>query len=444
MSEWLFLVDAVRRSWLTHGAPERVMAAVSGGADSMLLLRVLLELSRREKMTLSAVHVDHGLRPVSGQDAQFVAKSCAEWKIPLFLRSVTLRGRGEEEARAARYQAIAACAAAAQAEAVALAHHQQDQAETVLLHLFRGSGAGGLAGMRPWAALPLGEGAADAALPPAWRPLLDIPQTKMQNAAEEISLSWREDETNAQNAYLRNYLRHEIFPAVRSRLPQADAAICRTAKILAEEDDCLQAQAMDFLRRFALLAPPCRYMDYRAFMGLHPALQRRALRLALPMESDFSLIERIRALEPGASENLPQGWRLQVSERYLHFLPPVSETPPEGKMEISPRAAGETGDGIRRQAFPEGALNGCALRFRQPGDCIRPLGGPGDKSIQDYFTDRKVPRPFRDYVPLLCRGSRVLWAIGVGPGEEARTQAGFPAQMAVYTGFLPGELPNLL
>ena len=439
MSKWLFLVNAARASWQAHGAPERVMAAVSGGADSMLLLRVLLELSRKEKMTLSAVHVDHGLRPVSGQDAQFVAESCAAWNIPLFLRSVALRGSGEEEARAARYQAIADCAVGARAEAVALAHHQQDQAETVLLHLFRGSGARGLAGMRPWAALPFAQGA-----PPfAWRPLLDIPREALRKAAEEITLSWREDETNAQSTYLRNYLRHAVFPAVRGRLPQAEAAICRTAKILAAEDDCLQAQAQDFARRFAVLAPPCRYMDFRAFTGLHPALQRRALRLALPEESDFALIERIRALRPGESENLPQGGRLLVTERYLHFLPAVSEAPSAGKTEIVPCPAGETGDGVRRQAFPAGTLRDCALRFRQPGDCIRPLGGPGDKSLQDYFTDRKVPRPFRDYVPLLCRGKRVLWAVGVGPGEEARTAPGVPAEMAVYTGFLPGEFPPL-
>ena len=104
--------------------------------------------------------------------------------------------------------------------------------------------------------------------------------------------------------------------------------------------------------------------------------------------------------------------------------------------------AGWPGDGKRCQAFPKAALAGAQLRFRLPGDRIHPLGCMGEKSLQDYLVDRGVDQPFRDYVPLLCAGRRVIWAIGVGPGEEARVTAGTDASLLRYDGFLPGEIPG--
>ena len=126
----------------------------------------------------------------------------------------------------------------------------------------------------------------------------------------------------------------------------------------------------------------------------------------------------------------------------LHFLPPERATIPLGTLSAAPYE-GERGDGIRCQAFPKEALKGAELRLRKPGDRIHPLGAKGTKLLQDYWVDKKIDRPFRDHLPLLCKGEKVIWSIGVGPGEEARVPDDrTEAVLLQYEGFLPGEMPE--
>ena len=443
MDDWTFLLERTLQSWRAAGKPSRVLAAVSGGADSAALLLVLAELSRKEGFRLSCAHVDHGIRPDSGQDAAFVEGLCRKMNVPCRIFRARLTGKSEEEARAARYDALLNSFPEEPDFALALAHHRRDQAETVLLHLLRGSGSQGLAGMSERSLRPRKGGTALL-----WRPFLDVSPELIRRALREKGVPWREDSTNVQDDYLRNYIRHRVLPVMEARLPRVQEALARSARIFADEKDYFLREAERFLteENHACLYDPLRWVSYPALSALHPALRRHALRLICPVQLDWAQTEALAELRPGETVNLPEGWRAECTEEKLHFLPPKGmEFPVQPLMKhtlfVSPWD-GKTGDGKRWQAMPRAVYEQCRLRAWQTGDRIQPLGVNGSKSMQDYFTDKKVPRPFRPYVPLLCIGGRVVWVIGVGPGEEARVRPGDDAVLIRYKGFLPGEGPD--
>lgn len=414
------------------------MAAVSGGADSVALLMALHALAGQEGIFLAAAHVDHGLRASSGDDAAFVSALCGALQMPCLIRRVSLLDSSENAARDARYAALMDCCREMDISLLALAHHRRDQMETVLLHLFRGSGSHGLSGMRPLQERKAPDGASLF----CWRPFLSLSPDLLRRALGQRGISWREDETNAQSLYLRNYLRHQVLPVVGQRIPRAEEAVSRAADILREEADYFQGAAMDFLSRYACLAPPCRFLLLAPFAQQHPALQRHILRLACPCETDYERIRQLLLLEKGQCLNLSGGWQALRTEERLHFLPPVADAPLPGACRLLPDAGYKTGDGRRVQAMPRAVYEKCSLRFRQPGDRIHPLGAKGTKSLQDYLVDRRIDRPFRDYLPLMCIGTQVIWVIGVGPGEEARVSPGEEACLLEYEGALPGDIPN--
>ena len=441
MDAWTDLVESVRLSWSSGGRPSRVTAAVSGGADSVALLLALAELEKELGFSLSAAHVNHGLRPDAGKDAAFTEALCREKGVPCRILRVSVDGKSEDAARRARYEALMEACRFFGSAALALAHHRRDQMETVLLHLFRGSGGGGLAAMEEWSVRSFPEGGELV----FWRPFLAVSPDAIRSALRKKGISWTEDETNGRDDYLRNFLRHQVLPAVSSRVPQAEVAVSRAARILSEENRYFTAAAKAFLAKDgnAQLDGPCRWVRREALEEMHPALLRHVLRAACPVPLDWDTTERLSGLSPGEKMNLPLEWRAECSREYLHFLPPKKEEAPPAPGRLVARPwQGETGDGKRTQALRRTVFDSCELRFRQPGDVIRPLGAKGSKSLQDYFVDKKIPRPFRQYVPLLCRSNRVIWAIGVGPGEEARVGPGDDAVLIAYEGFLPGRAPD--
>ena len=441
MNEWLILLETVGKSWRGLGSPHRVTAAVSGGADSVALLAALKALAEEEGMVLSAAHVDHGLRETSGRDAAFVEKLCADWGIPCKVVRAQVNGKSENAARQARYEALRNACLENETAVLALAHHKRDQAETVLLHLLRGSGSGGLSAMqeKSWRSWPESEGWL------LWRPMLGLDPELIRAALKEKGIPWMEDETNEGDAYQRKYIRHQVLPVMAARFPKAEDAICRAARILADEDAYFRSETERFLEAEgnACLHGPCRWIRLSPLLGLHKALRRYVLKAACPTDLDADTVERLLSLSPGQKMNLPENGRAECSGAYLHFLtaedqglPPVPLAP---GILVSQPWGGETGDGFRAQAIREDVYAQCELRRLAPGDTIRPLGSPGAKSMQDYFVDKKVPRPFRPHIPLLCMGKRVVWAIGVGAGEEARVKAGDRALLLRYEGYLPGE-----
>lgn len=209
-----------------------ILLAVSGGLDSCVLLHALVEAQKTLNFTLRAMHVHHGLSSNANHWADFCAKTCAAYQVPFELVKVMVQkntGLGvEAAAREARYQALFA----ANADFIALAHHQDDQAETLLLQLLRGAGLKGLSAM-----------AVQDAKRSMLRPLLDVSRLEIEAYAKAAKLAWIEDESNLDTQYDRNYCRHKVMPVLKARFPAASATLARSAAHIAEAANLLDELA---------------------------------------------------------------------------------------------------------------------------------------------------------------------------------------------------------
>ncbi|HEY8552572.1 MAG TPA: tRNA lysidine(34) synthetase TilS [Thermaerobacter sp.] len=375
------VLAAIRRHrLLTPG--HRVLVAVSGGRDSMVLLDCLWRL--RERLALGALgvaHVDHGLRPESEADARWVAEQAAIRGLPFLLRRVRIeRGRRslEEAARAARYRALVDMAAEFGAQRVALAHHAGDQAETVLLRLLAGAGLRGLAGMRPRRGRFV-------------RPLLGVTPDRLAAYAAARGLSWRDDPTNRDLAIRRNRIRHRLLPLLEAEFnPRVIPTLARVAAALAAEADLLTRRTRHLEARLAVgtgRAWACRVADLER---LPPADQRRLLQAAyhrrtgrpLPWthgEAVRELVERAAAGRGGTVIHLPGGWQARCDGTWL-WLEPVP----------SPASGG--GDGPGPAAVPAGH-EGASRRpaRRAPAAEGAPEPSDGGDGTGPQAADRRPP-----------------------------------------------------
>lgn len=365
--------DFIRRHRLL--APgQRVLVAVSGGRDSVVLLDVLVRL--RAELGLAALgvaHVDHGLRPDSAADAAWVRDLAAGYDLPFFLRRVRVRTGGESPeaaARAARYHALWEMGRDFDADRIALAHHADDQAETVLLRLLAGAGPAGLAGMRPRRGRFI-------------RPLLGVERAALAAYAAERGLRWREDPTNRDLSIPRNRVRHELLPLLEGAYnPAVRRILCRVASIMAAEAELLARRTRRQLARLAVVEGDRGGLPLAAFRRLPVADQRRLLqalyRRLSGRDLPFEAVERLRALaaaaapagaSPGdlasseehggagevgaarvgagmaAALDLPGGWRVRREGDHLWVEPGLGGARPGGVTPGGPQGApaGEAG-----------------------------------------------------------------------------------------------------
>lgn len=393
--------------------PRRLLIGLSGGADSMALCHLLRQ---QEALDLCAVHVNHGLRSeASDADEAFVRDVCQRWQLPLLVyRAQPPEHPGEDWARQARYGFYRQAMEERQADAIALAHHRDDQAETLLLHLLRGAGLTGLSAM-----------AADSEVlgVRVVRPLLDYSRQELRELLTQANIPWREDASNQDPRYLRNALRHQLLPLMEQLSPGATQRIATTASLLREDDAALALSAQTFLQQHG----GCSYLPLNALRQLPAALVNRVLRLwwlqyageptsqrGLTHQQTAALVALADA-PAGSQCNLPgdahgyRGWT------HLHLL-----GKPAGYPQVTAQfveEAADPGDGRHQQALPKALLEACTIRTRQTGDWIKPFGQRGRQSLQDYFVNKRVDAPFRDHLPLLCRGSEVLLVSGVGAGD---------------------------
>ena len=330
-----------------------------------------------------------------------------------------VRGVGlEQAARDARHAFLRRAKEECGADCIALAHHLDDQAETVLMHLLRGSGLRGASAMRAW----------DNDL---WRPLLGVRKADLVGFLRGRGISWREDETNAAPDNPRNIIRLEAMPALEKAYPGAAGALGRFALLAQAEDDFMAAQARDFLRENAEFVPVGARLAF--VPDAPPAILRRALRaLAGGMDAESCLAaEVLYRAEKGAIE-MNGGLRIERTGDWLYFVHPFA--PPEevplpasgavclaevGEIAVSP-AAPEPQNTPLCQVLDRDSLSGACVRTRRPGDFIRPLGMQGAQKLSDYFINHRVDRPMRDAVPLVARGHEILWAAGIGISESAK------------------------
>lgn len=409
------------------------MAAVSGGADSTALLLALHTLRETYGVHITCVHVDHGLRSSSSGDAAFVQRLADSLHIPCFIRRVTVIpfGSVEAQAREARYAALRQIAAQEGIGCIATAHHRQDQAETMLMHLMYGAGTGGLCGIREWA-----NG--------LWRPFLHVDESALKAYLLGRGQTWRTDETNTDQAFMRNRIRLKLLPEMAAMYPVFATKMGETASILADEDTAWREMAEQWLSSNGLAAHGLYWIDRCAFATTSIALRRRIL-LILAEKADvklsFSSIERVLAAvsDRGISTvNLPGDAKAYLTAKRIHFLHDTGKRDwPIGNIRWSAPAL-QMGDGCFTQAFDADKIKGAVLRTRLPHDIIMPLGQEGRQTLKQYMIDKKIDRPFRDSWPVYALGSEVLWVIGVGASQRAALgRETKNAVFAVYDGVLP-------
>ncbi|HKW37126.1 MAG TPA: tRNA lysidine(34) synthetase TilS [Burkholderiales bacterium] len=425
--------------------PERVAAALapaispaahlvlglSGGMDSMALLSVLAGLAARLEFSLRAVHVDHGISPNAARWAVFCAGQCARLGIPLQTEAIDVapyRSLGlEGAARKARYEVFARV----DADFVVLAQHRDDQAETLLLRLLRGAGLRGLAAMAPLRAL---EGTRAKLL----RPLLDVPRADIEAYARSRGLEWIEDESNADTVRQRNFLRHDVLPALEKQFPAARAAMARAASNLGEARDLLDAMAKSDL-------DTCRAGDaveVPALLALGEARAKNLLRhwcetrgiQPLSAARLGELMRQLRESRVDAQTAVAAGdWRLLRYRDRLHLQPPAAVQGDlnerwNGENALPLLALGgvlkfkpEEGRGLsvdRLRAEP------VTVRLRRGGERLRLDHRRPRRTLKNLFQERGVPPWRRDRLPLVYCGERLVSVPGVGDACEFRAEPG--------------------
>ncbi len=406
---------------------KRLLIALSGGADSVALAVMLAEAREALDLELFAAHLDHGMRPVSADDAVWCRSLSKGLGIPFYTRRLDIpdecarTGEGPESAaRRLRYAWLRGLREDLGADYIALAHHMDDQAETVLMHLARGTGPEGICGMAEFAG-------------DLYRPLLGLRKTALMDYLIDRGQGWREDATNAVADNARNALRLHGIPELEKSYPGFVPAVARYAQSARIESDYLAEQTKVFLDGSLLSGPFGRFL--RLTGDPHPAILRRAIRTICEGELSWERLNAVAALADRAhgSEQISDALFAERGLRGIYFLRPEPLAMREASLsldgetvlpcvctlEAHPAPPAPLRSDPMVQALDADALEGAVLRTRRSGDHIRPLGC-GRKLLSDYFIDRKVDRPLRDHIALVARGDDVLWACGLGISEDAK------------------------
>lgn len=371
---------------------ERIVVAVSGGPDSLALLSTLREIIPVVPLHLTVAHFDHGWRAASPADRDFVASMAAMWGYDFrTARSADDLPHTENAARSARYAFLRQTAADTNSTAIALGHTQDDQVETLLLHLLRGSGSKGLGAMRR----------RDGDLA---RPLLDISRREIEDYLARLHLTPIRDETNDDPRFTRNRLRQQVLPAIDAFDPAARELLARTADILSEEDRLLEAQLADLPDDIAT--------NRDAFAKLPPALQRRVIRRLVPNAGFLEVETRRRGDSAGRRE--------AATAPSVPYLAVKTCSCDPATFKARDRVGHLDADLVRLPLV---------VATRKPGDRMRPLGLAQAKRLQDILVDAHVPRHLRDTLPLVSDREEIVWIPGVTVAESKRVTAATRRQL---------------
>ena len=455
-------------------AHDRVVAGVSGGADSVCLLFLLLEWQKICPIDIAVVHVNHGIRAEAGEDARYVEKLCEERKIPYFLTRADVRDRAgrekiseEEAGRRTRYEAFEQAAQDWGATKIAVAHNSNDRSETQLFHLFRGSGIRGLASILP---------VRDNII----RPILCLERWEIEDFLTQQGIFYCKDATNDEDDYTRNRIRHHILPYAEQNIARGCVThMNQTAELLAETEEYLKLQTVEAVNRCirSIKAPGSAlppdvssraqevHIAVEPFLTLHPVIRKRLLyeevkRLS-PGQKDITYQHIAELLTLFTQEGnrticLPFGIRGRRQYEQVILAIQTSQTTKEtdsgmqtavvtplwkqwdpdmvpGQMKTVECTLGtlrysvcEVPNGFEKNQevptnqytkwFDYDKIKKCpTIRTRQTGDYLTIADGRGGmirKSLKSYFVDQKIPREERDRLPILAEEDHVLWVMG--------------------------------
>jgi tRNA(Ile)-lysidine synthase len=433
----------------------RVIAAVSGGSDSVALAFLLRDLAARGELVLAGIaHLHHHIRAnEADEDAAFCRALADRLGVPVAIGNADVPADAaghqvslEVAGRFARQRFFREAVASLNADRIAVAHTRDDQAETVVLRLTRGAGTSGLGGMAPRREHII-------------RPLLDVPRSDLQDYLRQLNETWREDATNLDRSIPRNRVRHEVMPELRHINAQADAALARAAELLRGDEEFLEKLAnaafvrtVEVEEQGAQGAAEARVLvRLDEFLKLPAAVARRVGRYALETANPSrtygleEVDELRRAVAEGTGTSLTGlsverfGAKVVLSNKGFESLsrrspqgvggPSVDPTEfrldipgtveaPSGAWAVTAAgpvaASGTVGSDAKTVIVDASGLGShLIVRHRRPGDRLQPLGAPGRRKVQDVLVDRKVPRDDRDALPIVTTETgEIVWVAG--------------------------------
>jgi len=468
------LVDKVRAAIKKHRMLEQgdsVLAAVSGGPDSVALLDLLFELKDDFSLRVSVAHYHHQLRGKEADlDERLASELAKKYQLDFIPGQAEpewwkkLKGSVEETARKMRYEFLEQAALKIRAQKIALGHNADDRTESFLINMLRGSGLLGLAGMPPLRGKII-------------RPLIEVSREEIIDYLNERGLAFRIDKTNLDKKILRNRIRAELVPMLKSYNPKIIAAINRTSEILSEDEKCLEAWTEEIFARLAQVKGGKASVTFsvQQLVAQPVAVQRRLIRRAIQhlkkdlrrieAEHSFELESLLEAKSPSFEIDLPQGVRILRSYDQLIIeriaisdqpvLQPMAARPlavavkvpmkqhialsSEFEIELSAELSDyqqfekNRGERTKRESIfvsgfdqeflaldnIQGALT---LRSPKPGDRIQPLGMKGHRKLKKIFIELKVPRELRKIYPVLADDKELIWVPGFSLSEKAKVK----------------------
>ncbi|HEX2945667.1 MAG TPA: tRNA lysidine(34) synthetase TilS [Clostridia bacterium] len=427
---------------------ESVLAGVSGGPDSVCLLHVLHSLSDILHIKLYAIHINHMLRGAEANaDEAYAADLCGQLSVPFHVShedvAALAKERGisvEEAGREARYREFERYSKAVGASKIAVAHNRNDQAETVMMHIIRGTGTTGLVGMEHIRGNII-------------RPLLDTSRADIERYCLEAGLKPRTDSSNLTEDYTRNKIRLGLFPYINEHFGvNMTESLCRLSDNASEDSRYLDTRAHEAYEKAARDVQAGKVeLDLTLLRKMDTAVRRRVLKMAVEYSAGSSkgvgsvhyrmLSGLITGGGTGSCVELPNGVRAVLSYGVLKVFAASSETGFEkqvlsfshmlnipgttliSELNAEITAAVVSADNIDKcetlgynplvQYFDYTRLSrGINIRNRKNGDIFKPIKSNGTRKLKEYFIDIKIPREERDGIPLVCAGNEVIWVVG--------------------------------
>lgn len=413
---------------LVHG--DRILVAASGGADSTALL--LLVAALRPDVSVVVAHLDHGLRPESADDARYVSSVAAQLHIDFIHERVEIApepaGSVETRAREARYAFLARAAAAAGATKVATGHHRDDQVETVLFRLLRGSGVRGLRG------IPTDRRLAPGSAARVIRPLLEVGHGEIVSHLRSLGVTWREDSTNGSVLTgVRNRIRNSWLPDLESHAPDVRERLVKLAAAAQAVERGISSAA-DTVRREAELRPGVFRTDL--LRRVDTPILHEVLAPFRPAASEVARLAARLDEEPVRASilELRTGPAIAIGRDFVT----ISTAPPSfpGRLRMEPFPLDRWDDFLRDKGPLEEVVDadrvdvtGLSSRSRRPGDRLHPLGAPGTRKVKNILADDGVPRRERLRWPIVVDAAQsIVWIVGVRLAHEARVRPGETAR----------------